>query len=80
MINFRVCGKNVVPFCRLMMNIYTKIWEMLVISFFSWKKDFEPLRCYFYDLVYFALCLGKNLVALYIILETKLFALGCCYF
>ena len=41
---------------------------------------FEPLRCYFYDLVYFALCLGKSLVAFYIILETQLFALDSYYF
>ena len=63
-----------VPFCGLMMNIYTKFWEMFMTSFF------EPLRCYFYDLVYFALCSGKSLVAFYIILETQLFALDSYYF
>ena len=48
--------------------------------FFSWEKGFGPFRCYFYDLVYFGLCLGNCLVAFYIILETKLYALGDYYF
>ena len=46
---------------------------------FSWEEGLGPFRCYFYDLVYYILCLEKDLVAFYMILETKLFSLhGYC--
>ena len=28
-------------------------------QFFSWGEDLGPFKCYFYDLVYYVLCLGK---------------------
>ena len=42
-------------------------------SFFSWEEGLGPFRCYFYDFVYYVLCLGKCLVAFCMILEIKLF-------
>ena len=47
---------------------------------FSWEEGLGPFKCYFYDLVYYVLCLGKGLVAFYMILETKLFPLHGYYF
>ena len=29
-------------------------------QFFSWEEGLGPFRCYFYDLVYYVLCLGKG--------------------
>ena len=48
-------------------------------QFFSWEEGLGPFRCYFYDLVYYVLCLEKGLVAFCMILETKLFPLYSCY-
>ena len=42
-------------------------------SFFSLEEGLGPFRCYFYNLVYYVLCLGKGLVAFCMILEIKLF-------
>ena len=31
-------------------------------QFFCWEEGLGPFRCYFYDLVYYVLCLGKGLI------------------
>ena len=46
---------------------------------FHWEEGLGPFRYYFYDLVYYVLCLGKCLVAFYMILETKLLPLHGYY-
>ena len=45
-------------------------WWIFIPSFrgclwpvFRWEEGLGPFRCYFYDLVYYVLCLGKGLVA-----------------
>ena len=60
-------------------------WCIFISSFrgclwpiFRWEEGFGPFRCYFYDLVYYVLCLGKGLVVFCMILETKLFPLHSC--
>ena len=55
--------------------IFISSFRRCMWQFFSWEEGLRPFRCYFYDLVYYVLCLGKCLVAFCMILEIKLFPL-----
>ena len=73
-------------FCRENVAFLVGWWCIFIPSFrrclwpvFRWEEGLGPFRCYFYDLVYYVLCLGKGLVAFCMILEIELFFLySCC--